>query len=119
MRGWVDVEVISDLGSGMNYRKRGLIRLLAMICRGDIDRLVILRRDRLLRFGAELVFELCRLANCEVVIIEPSEDDPRKTMVDDMLSVLTVFSARSNGLRSHSNKRALAKNAGIMQSIAA
>lgn len=107
-RGWADAELISDLGSGMNYGKRGLRRLLGMLCRGEVERLVLIRQERLLRFGAELVFEFCRLSGCEVVVIEPRERDPKKTLAEDVLAILTVFSERSNGLRSHSNKRALA-----------
>ena len=106
--GWPDAEVIADLGSGMNYTKKGLRRLLGLLFRQEVGRLVVMRRDRLLRFGAELVFELCRISGCEVVTIEPLDTDPRKTIVDDVMAVLTVFSARSNGMRSHSNKKALA-----------
>jgi predicted site-specific integrase-resolvase len=108
LKGWHDVEVLADLGSGMNYTKKGLRKLIGMLCRREIGRLVVMRQDRLLRFGAELVFELCRLCGCEVVVIEPIDHDPRKTIADDVLAILTVFSARCNGLRSHSNKRALA-----------
>jgi predicted site-specific integrase-resolvase len=107
-RGWTEVEVVTDLGSGMNYNKKGLRRIIGMLCRREMGRLVVLRQDRLLRFGAELVFELCRLAGCDVVVIEPVESDPRKTIAEDVLAILTVFSARCNGLRSHSNKRAVA-----------
>lgn len=107
-RGWPDAEIISDLGSGMNYNKKGLRRLIAMLCRGQVSRLVVMRQDRLLRFGAELIFELCRLTGCEVVIIDPRNTDPKNTIADDVLAILTVFSASCNGTRSHSNKRALA-----------
>jgi len=107
-RGWAEVEVVTDLGSGMNYNKKGLRRLIGLLCRNEIGRLVVMRQDRLLRFGAELVFELCRLVGCEVVIIEHVDSDPKKTIAEDVLAILTVFSARCNGLRSHSNKRAVA-----------
>jgi len=107
-RGWPEAEIISDLGSGMNYTKKGLRRLIGMLCRGQICRLVIMRQDSLLRFGSELIFELCRLTGCEVVVIDPQSTDPKKTIADDVLAILTVFSARCNGMRSHSNKRALA-----------
>ena len=99
---------MTDLGSGMNYNKKGLRQIIGRLCRNEIGRLVIMRQDRLLRFGAELVFELCRLVGCEVVVIEPVDRDPRKTIAEDVLAILTVFSARCNGLRSHSNKRAVA-----------
>ncbi|MGN7614072.1 IS607 family transposase, partial [Magnetococcales bacterium HHB-1] len=56
--GWT-FEMISDLGSGMNYRKRGLKKLLNAILDYEVGRLVLTHKDRLLRFGAELVFSLC------------------------------------------------------------
>jgi predicted site-specific integrase-resolvase len=107
-RGWPEMEVISDLGSGMNYKKKGLRKLMGMLYRGEVGRLVVMRQDRLLRFGAELIFEMCRLVGCEVVVVEPADPDPRKSLADDVLAILTVFGARSNGMRSHSNKRAIA-----------
>lgn len=107
-RGWNEAQIISDLGSGMNYNKKGLRRLIGLLCRGQVGRLVVLRQDRLLRFGSELIFELCKLHGCEIVVIEPQSTDPKKTIADDVLAILTLFSARCNGMRSHSNKRALA-----------
>ena len=59
-KGW-RTEVIRDLGSGMNYNKKGLQRLLELILRRQLRRLVLTHKDRLLRFGADLVFSLCEL----------------------------------------------------------
>ena len=67
-QGWA-FEVIADLGSGMNYNKRGLKRLLDEIIEGSIARLVITHKDRLLRFGAELVFAICEAKGVEVLIL--------------------------------------------------
>ena len=72
------VEVISDLGSGLNYRKKGLRRLLRMIALGQLDRLVLTHKDRLLRFGYELLFELCRLNGIEVVVIDSQKRRPKQ-----------------------------------------
>ena len=66
--GW-QTEIIRDLGSGMNYNKKGLLRLLELMVRGQMSRLVITHKDRLLRFGAEIVFRICELKGIEVVII--------------------------------------------------
>jgi predicted site-specific integrase-resolvase len=67
-KGW-NFEVITDLGSGMNYHKKGLKKLLAEIIAGRVERLVIAHKDRLLRFGAELIFAICECKNVEVVIV--------------------------------------------------
>ena len=58
-KGWRDREAISDLGSGLNFRKKGLLRLMDMILNRRISRLVLENKDRLLRFGADLIFRLC------------------------------------------------------------
>src|SRR3954471_20000598 len=64
-----EYEIISDLGSGMNYHKKGLKKLLNDLTRGRVGRLVLTHQDRLLRFGAELVFGLCETKGVEVVIL--------------------------------------------------
>src|SRR5258706_14427323 len=66
--GWT-YAVLQDLGSGLNYQKRGLQSLLKRICSGAVGRLVLTHQDRLLRFGSELVFGLCGEFGVEVVIL--------------------------------------------------
>lgn len=103
--GWTH-EVIQDLGSGMNYQKKGLKRLLDHILERKIRRLVITHKDRLLRFGAELVFALCEARQIEVVIINQGDDVSfEEELAKDVLEIITVFSARLYGARSHKNKK--------------
>jgi predicted site-specific integrase-resolvase len=99
-RGW-RFEILSDLGSGMNYRKKGLGKLLGMILQRKLRRLVLTHKDRLLRFGAELVFALCELQSVEVVIINTGEQPPfEQELAQDVLDIITVFSARLYASRS-------------------
>ncbi|NVZ11819.1 IS607 family transposase, partial [Allochromatium humboldtianum] len=99
-QGWT-FEVIADLGSGMNYHKKGLKRLLDEIVEGRIGRLVITHKDRLLRFGAELVFAICEAKQVEVVILNQGEDTTfEEDLASDVLEIITVFSARLYGSRS-------------------
>jgi excisionase family DNA binding protein len=101
-----EFELISDLGSGMNYKKKGLVRLIKLICSNQIDRLVITHKDRLLRFGSELIFMLCEIFAVEVCIINRSEDSTlEEDLANDVLEIITVFSARLYGSRSHKNKQ--------------
>ena len=72
-QGWT-FEIVADLGSGMNYYKKGLKRLLNDVVAGRLERLVITHKDRLLRFGAELVFAICEAKQVEVVILNQSQD---------------------------------------------
>lgn len=104
-RGW-SFEIIKDLGSGMNYHKRGLKQLLDHILKGQIGRLVLTHKDRLLRFGAELVFSLCAVKKIEVIIINQGDEPSfEEELAKDVLEIITVFSARLYGSRSHKNKQ--------------
>lgn len=104
-QGWT-FEVIADLGSGMNYQKKGLKRLLDAIVDGQIGRLVITHKDRLLRFGAELVFAICEAKSVEVVILNQGEDTTfEEDLAKDVLEIITVFSARLYGSRSRKNQK--------------
>ena len=104
-----DYEVIQDLGSGVNYYKKGLTRLLNMILDGKVKRLVLTHKDRLLRFGAELVFAICEAKNVEVVIINKGDENVsfEEELAKDVLEIITVFSARLYGSRSKKNKKLL------------
>ncbi|EJF74208.1 hypothetical protein MCO_01834 [Bartonella sp. DB5-6] len=106
-QGWT-CELISDLGSGMNYRKKGLKRLLDALIENEIGRLVITHKDRLLRFGAELVFTICEAKQVEVVILNQGEESSfEEDLAKDVLEIITVFSARLYGSRSRKNQRLL------------
>jgi putative resolvase len=107
--GW-NYEIVRDLGSGLNYHKRGLRELIKRICNGDVGRLVLTHKDRLLRFGSELIFSLCEQFGTEVVIINASQEASfEEELVSDVLEIITVFSARLYGSRSHKNKRVMEK----------
>lgn len=106
-RGWT-YEIIQDLGSGLNFQKRGLKKLIQNICSGKIDRLVLTHKDRLLRFGSELVFSLCEQFGIEVVVMNRSEETRfEDDLVQDVLEIITVFSARLYGARSRKNQKLL------------
>lgn len=104
-KGW-NFQVIKDLGSGMNYQKKGLKMLLKMILESKATRLVLTHKDRLLRFGAELIFALCEAKQIEVVLINKGEEVSfEEELAQDVLEIITVFSARLYGSRSKKNKK--------------
>jgi putative resolvase len=114
--GW-QFETISDLGSGLNYNKKGLQKLLKRIMQGDVGRLVLTHKDRLLRFGSEIVFAMCEEFETEVVIINKSIEETtfEQELVTDMIELITVFSARLYGSRSHKNKKLLDNVSKVVQ----
>ncbi len=106
-QGWT-FEVVADLGSGMNDHKKGLKRLLNDILADRVGRLVVTHKDRLLRFGAELVFAICEAKQGEVVILNQGEDTTfEAALAQDVLEIITVFSARLDGSRSRKNQKLL------------
>ena len=103
--GW-QFDILSDLGSGINYNKKGLKQLLQAIIDDEVGRLVVTHKDRLLRFGAELIFAICEAKEVEVVIINKGEDTTFD-LAKDVLEIITVFSACLYGARSKKNQKLL------------
>lgn len=104
-KGW-QTEIIRDLGSGMNYNKKGLLRLLELILHGQMSRLVLTHKDRLLRFGADLIFRICELKGIEIVIINKGEQPSfEEELTRDVMEIMTVLCAKLYCLRSHKSKK--------------
>ena len=99
---------ISDLGSGLNYKKKGLKQLLNLILLGKVQTLIINHKDRLLRFGSELIFTLCAFKRVTVKILEDSKERSfEEELSSDVIELMTVFCAKLYGKRSHKNKALL------------
>ena len=104
-KGWRS-KTIKDVGSGMNYKKKGLHQLLEMILQKKVKRLMITHKDRLFRFGSVLVFALYELQNIEIVIIHRGDlPSYEEELTKDVLEIITVFSARLYESISHKNKK--------------
>jgi predicted site-specific integrase-resolvase len=104
-QGW-NFQIIQDLGSGMNYQKKGLKTLIRLILEKKICRLVLTHKDRLLRFGAELIFALCEAKQIEILLINKGDEISfEEELAQDVLEIITVFSARLYGSRSKKNKK--------------
>ncbi len=103
---FANFEVIEDLGSGLNYKKPGLRKLFRLIFQQQITHLVINHKDRLLRFGSEIIFDLCEHFGIKVIIIEaaPSKNFEEE-LAADVIELMTVFSSRLYGRRSQQNRK--------------
>jgi predicted site-specific integrase-resolvase len=100
-----EVVIVKDIGSGLNCNKPSLRKLLALLLSGKVRELILTYKDRLLRFGSELVFFICERLGIAVTILDsPKEKSMEETFTQDVLAVLTVFSARLHGARSHRPK---------------
>ena len=100
-----DFKIIKDIDSGINYNKKGLNELLHLINSEEISKIVILHKDRLLRFGFELIENLCNMHNISIEIIDNSKKTDEEELVEDMIQIITVFSCRLHGKRANQAKR--------------
>uniref|UniRef100_A0A146MCH0 Putative resolvase R771 n=1 Tax=Lygus hesperus TaxID=30085 RepID=A0A146MCH0_LYGHE len=103
-----DHEIIQDVGSGLNFKRRGFNSLLDRVRGGEIEEIVVMYKDRLCRFGYELVKFIYKKASCRIVVhnaTDKPESDDTQELSEDLLSIVTVFVARNNGLRAGKNKR--------------
>ena len=98
-------EVIEDVGSGINYSKIGLKQLIDKINNQEISRIVILYKDRLIRFGFELFEYMCHINGVELEIIDHTEKTKEEELTDDLIQIITVFANRLYGQRSKKTKR--------------
>ena len=106
-----EVESILDLGSGINFNKKGLNKLILMIINKDLSVLVINHKERLLRFGFELINQICILNNIKIVIIEEQKNKSFEfELSENIIEIMTVFCAKLYGKRSNKNKAVLNKN---------
>ena len=107
------------MGSGLNYLHKGLQKLIKRILRGDVGRLVLTHKDRLLRFGSELVFAICEEMETEVVVINKTREEVsfEQELVQDVLELITVFSARLYGSRSKKNKKLIDRIANVVEEV--
>jgi predicted site-specific integrase-resolvase len=92
-------EIITDIGSGINYNKRGLCELLELICKNRIDTIYILYKDRLVRFGFELIQKIAELHDTKIVVLDNEDKTKEQELVEDLMQIITVFSCRLHGKR--------------------
>lgn len=97
-------EVIQDIGSGLNFKRKGLQALLVRFMRGDKLTIVIACRDRLCRFGFELFEFMAKQNGGSIVVLSNPVHCPESELTADLLAILHVFSCRMHGLRSYSKK---------------
>jgi putative resolvase len=98
--------VIKDLGSGLNYKKSGFKQLLLLLLQGKVKELILTHKDRLLRFGSEIIFQICQHFGVKITILDQCDDrPPMEKFCRDLVEIMTVFCSKIYGHRSHENRR--------------
>lgn len=95
-------EVIQDIGSGINFKRKGLITLLDNVLGGNVSHIVVAHRDRLARFGYDMFSYLFARFKVSITIVQDNDiKEPAKELAEDLLSIITVFTARYHGSRKY------------------
>jgi putative resolvase len=100
-------EIIKDVGSGINYNNKGLNQLLDLITNSKVEKVVVLYKDRFVRFGFELIESLSEKFGTEIEIIDNTEKTEEQELVEDLIEIVTVFSCRLQGKRANKTKKML------------
>lgn len=98
-------QIIHDIGSGINYNKKGLRQIIKRITQGEVNKVVIMDRDRLVRFGFDLIEYIASLYDCEIEIIDHTEKVEEQELVEDLVKVITTFSGRLKGEQAKQTKK--------------
>ena len=97
-------DIITDIGSGINYTKKGLQLLIDKINKKEVDIIVVLYKDRLLRFGFELVEYFARINNVKIEVLDKINKTQDEELVEDLIQIITVFSCKIQGKRKTKTK---------------
>lgn len=93
-------EIITDIGLGINYSKKGLTKLLERTHEGEVSKVVILHKDRLVRFGFELLETVCKLNDCEIEIVDNTPKINEEELINDLVKVVNVLGSDLKGEQS-------------------
>ena len=107
LKKYPNYEIIEDIGSGINFNRKGLRRIIKLGIEGKINKLIVAYKDRLTRFGYELIEDIIKEYSEGQIIIENHKDEikePKEELVEDVLQILNVYTAKINGMRKYKIK---------------
>lgn len=97
-------EFFNDIGSGLNYKRKNRNKLLDMVLNNEVDTIYITYKDRFVRFGFDWFESFCNKFNTNIVVLNNKNSSPEEELVEDLISIIHVFSCRIYGLRKYKNK---------------
>ena len=94
-------EIISEIGGGLNFKRKKLTALWSRVIQGDIERIIVAHEDRLARFGFDFYQWFCEQFDCTILVLNEKNLSPEAEMLEDILAILQGFSGRLYGLRKY------------------
>ena len=103
-KGIVVDDYMTDIGSGLNYKRKNWNKLLDQVMNNEIETIYITYKDRFIRFGYEWFESLCHKYDTKIVILNDKDSSPQQELVEDLISIIHVFSCRIYGLKKYKKK---------------
>jgi putative resolvase len=100
-KGYDKIQILSDVGSGLNEKRRGFLKLLEMVTERKVSRVIIVYEDRLTRFGFETLRKIFQAFGTEIEVINSGEKTPQGELVEDLITIVSHFAGKLYGMRSH------------------
>jgi putative resolvase len=103
-KGYGEIQILSDVGSGLNENRKGFLRLLEMVTERKVSRVIIVYEDRLTRFGFETLRKMFQAFGTAIEVINSEEKTPQEELVEDLITIVSHFAGKLYGMRSHKYK---------------
>jgi putative resolvase len=99
-----EIQILSDVGSGLNENRKGFLRLLKMVTERKVSRVIVAYKDRLTGFGFETLRKVFQVFGTEIEVINSEEKVPQEELVEDLVTIVSHFAGKLYGMRSHKYK---------------
>lgn len=97
-------EIVTDIGSGLNFKRKGLLSILESVCEGEVEEILVAHQDRLVRFGFDLIRWIVEHHGGKLVVFEDLSHSPQSELVRDLLAIIGIFSTRVHGLKKYKSQ---------------
>lgn len=98
-KAYPQARMITDIGSGMNFKRKKFLDLMEQVSRGEIKLIVVAHKDRLARFGFDFIEWFCNINNCSIEVLNHTYKTPHAELMDDFMAVMHCFSSKLYFLR--------------------
>lgn len=99
-----EIKIITDIGSGINFKRPGLLQILGLVKKGNVSKVIVASKDRLARFGYELIDWICTEYGTEILVLDNADTTPEEELGTDLMSIVQVYCCRWNGRRRYKTK---------------
>jgi len=103
-KGHDEIQILSDVGSGLNEKRKGFLKLLEMVAERKVSKVIVAYKDRLTRFGFETLRKMFQAFGTAIEVVNSEEETPQEELVEDLITIVSHFAGKLYGMRSRKYK---------------